>query len=403
MPCMVDMPGITHGSQTSLREANRARILDTVKRFGVITQVELADATGLSAGTVSIIVKELLEAGVVNTVPTSRNGRRAINVTLARRLGVVAGAHIGRRDLRVALANPAGEILVRQHLPLPRDHRADTVLDRISLFIADMLEHIGAGHDELLGVGIGIDAPLDRRTGMICSPGLLRGWDQTAIAETLQRRVGTPVILDNGANAGALAECRLGAGTGADPVVYLDISQGIGAGIMIGGQIFHGFSGTAGEIGHVSIDEHGPICYCGNRGCLEAIAGASAMLEALRLTHGNLSLSDLVEQAVAGDIACCRIIADAAQHIGLALAGLCNLIDPQRIVVGGELAEVGDIFLNPLRAATARFTLPGSTPTIEIVPGRLGGECGLVGAISLALDSIHLPGNLEGVVLHDAP
>jgi len=396
---MVDT--VAYGSQTSLREANRARILDTIKRFGVITQVELADATGLSAGTVSVIVKELHEAGVVSTTPTSRSGRRAINVTLARRLGLVAAVHIGRRDLTVALANPTGEIVSRQHLPLAKDHRADTVLDRISLLVADLLEHIGASHEEVLGVGVAVDAPIDRTTGAICSVGLMRGWDQVPIGATLERRLGCPVMVDNGTNVSALAECRLGAGLGADPAVYLAVSHGIGTGIVIDGRVFHGFSGTAGELGHVSIDELGPVCYCGNRGCLEAVAGAGAMLDALRPTLGNLSMADLVSQAAAGDLACRRVIGDAARHIGLALAGLCNLIDPQRIVVGGEIAAAGELFLDPLRTATARFTLPGAAPTIEIVPGTLGADCELIGATCLALDSVHLPGNLEGVVFHD--
>jgi len=402
MTSMVEVVGVAYGSQTSLREANRARILDVIKRFGVITQVELADATGLSAGTVSVIVRELHEAGIVTTTPTSRSGRRAINVTLARSLGLVAGVHIGRRDLRVALANPAGEILIRQHLPLAKDHRFDTGLDSICLLLSDMLEHIGATHEEILCTGVGVDAPIDHTTGMVCSPGLLRGWDQIPISTSLERRLGGPVIVDNSANMGALAECRMGAGLGADPVVYLAISHGIGAGIVIGGQIFSGFSGTAGELGHVSIDDQGPMCYCGNRGCLEAIAGTAAILESLRRTHGNLSLSDLTEHAIDGDVACRRVITDAARNIGGALAGLCNLLDPQRVVVGGPYARVGDLFLEPLRQATSRFTLPGSTPTIEIVAGEFGEECELIGAISSALNSVHLPGNLEGVVFHDA-
>ena len=398
---MTDLATLPSGSQSSLREANRARILDVVKRFGVITQVELADATGLSAGTISVIIKELLEAGVVNTAPTSRSGRRANNITLARRLGLVAGVHIGQRDLRVALSNPAGEVLVHRHLPLAAGHRADTTLDRICLFISEMLDLLGAEHGEILAMGVGIDAPIDCATGMVSSPGLMRGWDDIAIGESLTRRLDLPISVENAVSLRALAEYRVGAGVGADPFIYLAVSQGIGAGIIIDGQIFRGFSGTAGQIGHISIDEHGPICHCGNRGCLEAVAGTAALLESLRLTHGNLSLTDLVKQAGEGDVACTRIIEDAARHIGFVLAGLCNTIDPQRVVIGGEMVDVGELFLAPLRRATSRFTLPSSTPTIEVVPGVLGSESALLGAIALALDSVHLPGNLQGVILHD--
>jgi len=397
---MTDTVAPPSGSQSSLREANRARILDSVKRFGVITQVELADATGLSAGTVSVIIKELLAAGLVNTAPTSRSGRRANKITLARQLGLVGGVHIGQRDLRIALANPAGEVLVRRHLPLAAGHRADTTLDRICLFIADMLDQLGAEHQEILALGIGVDAPIDKTTGMVSSPGLMRGWDDIDIGESLQRRLYVPVLVDNAVNLRALAEYRIGAGMGANPLIYLAVTHGIGAGIIIDGQVFRGFSGTAGEIGHISVDEHGPICRCGNRGCLEAVAGTSALLESLHLTHGNLSLSDFVSRANSGDVACGRIIEDAARHIGFVLAALCNTIDPQRVIVGGELVGVGELFLAPLRRATSRFTLPSSTPTIEVVLGQLGNDCAMLGAISLALESVHLPGNLEGVILH---
>ncbi len=393
---------VPFGSQSSLREANRGRVLDTIRRFGSITQVELADATGLSTGTISVIVKELHETGVVTTTPTARNGRRAVLVALSRRLGLVAGVAIGRRDMRVALASAAGEILAEQHLPLGKEHRADTGLDRAAMLVSDMVERLGASREELLGVGLGISAPIDRTTGMICSPGLMRGWDDVPIAESMRARVGVPVVVDNAANLGCLAEGRMGAGAQASPLVYLEVSHGIGLGLSIDAQIYPGFSGTAGEIGHMCVDEHGPMCYCGNRGCLEAIAGPAAMLESLRLTHGNLSLADLIRRCQEGDISCRRVIEDAAHYIAIALGGVCNLLDPQRIVIGGELVKAGGAFMDPLKRFTSRFTLPGSRPTIEILPGVLGDRCVLTGAILIALDSIRLPGDLEGVVLHAA-
>ncbi len=397
---MTDLP-VSFGSQSSLREANRARVLSVIRRFTAITQIELADATGLSTGTISVIVKELHDAGVVTTKPTTRNGRRATLVALSRRLGLVAGVSIGRREMQVGLANPAGEILAEQRLPLGNHHRADTGLDRVALFISDMLDRIGADRSELLGVGCGIPAPVDRTTGVICSPGLMRGWDDVPIADGLEARVGVPVLVDNGANLGCLAECRLGAGVGADPVVFLSVTHGIGMGLGLDGQVFRGFSGTAGEFGHVCVDENGPMCYCGNRGCLEAIAGPGAMLESLRTTHGNMSLSDLIRRSGEGDVSCRRVIEDAAHYIAIGLGGVCNLLDPQRIVVGGALVQAGEVLLDPLKRFTERFTLPGTRPTIEIVPGALGERSELMGAITYALDTIRLPGDLRMFPLSD--
>lgn len=388
--------GTVFGSQSSLREANRSRVVETVKRFGAITQVELADATGLSPGTISTIVKELQEARIVDTSPTSRSGRRAVQVTLAHQLGIVAGAHFSRRMLRVALADLSGEVLSERQLPLAKDHRADTGLDRAAALIFDLLDHSKVSRHELLGIGVAIGAPIDRATGTISAPNLMRGWEGVPIAEAFEKRTKVPVAVDNDANLGALAEARFGAGQGFDPIMYITASYGIGAGLSIGGQPFGGYSGVAGELGHISVDENGPICHCGNRGCLERVAGVPAMLESLRLTHGNLTSRDLVSQALDGDVACRRVIADSAHYYGLALASVCNFIDPQRIIVGGDLADVGDIFLEPLRVVTSRFTLPGLSSTIEIVPAALTPRSELHGALFRALESVAVPGHVEG-------
>ncbi|MDR0960521.1 MAG: ROK family transcriptional regulator [Propionibacteriaceae bacterium] len=382
---------LVFGSQTSLREANRARIVETIKSFGGLTQVELADATGLSSATVSIIVKELVHAGIVATRSTSRNGRRAIHVTLARRLGLVAGIHFSRRYLRVALADLSGEIVAEHGLPLSSDHRADTGLDRAALLITDMMTSIEAEREELLQVCLGLSAPLSSATGAIYTPGILRGWDGLDIAAALEQRLHVPVLIDNDANLGALAECRAGAGRESRMVVYLNVNEGIGAGLYLNGDIVRGATGAAGEIGHMSSDENGPICYCGNRGCLEMVAGSRAMLESLRPTHGDLRLSDLVAKAHEGDPGCRRVIGDSARRIGIALAQVCNILDPERVVVGGAIAATGDLFLDPLRVVTARHTLPGEGPSIDIVAGCLGERAEVTGAIFAALGAVTVP------------
>jgi predicted NBD/HSP70 family sugar kinase len=382
--------GAVSGSQSALREANRALILETIKHFGGLTQVEMADATGLSQATVSIIVQELVQSGTVSTTATSRNGRRATFVTLSRELGLVAGAHVGRRELSVALSDLSGEIVAEHTLKLASEHRADTTLDQTGMLITEMLESIGADHGELRQIGLAVSAPIDQLTGKIASPGIMRGWDDVELADALYSRTLVPVAVDNASNLAAMAEYRLGAGAGADVLIYLDVGQGIGSGIVINGAVFHGHTGTAGEIGHMTVDENGPICYCGNRGCLEMIAGARAMTEPLRITHGNLSQRDLIALALDGDAGAARAVADAAGHIGLALAQMCTLFDPRKVVVGGPLSQTGEIFLSPLRLATARHTLPSTGPSIEILPTALGSRADVTGAVLLALDTVRL-------------
>ncbi|MBT0994433.1 ROK family protein [Cellulomonas sp. DKR-3] len=378
---------VTPGSQTSLREANRARIVNAVQQRGSLTQVELAGLTGLSPATVSNIVKELTTAGVLHTAPTSRSGRRAQQVTLARNLGLVAGLHFGTRSLRVALADVSHRIVAEQRLPLPPDHRADVGLDRAAQLLAEMVEQVDASMSEVLAVGVGVPAPVDVRTGQVSTRGLLRGWDGVAVPDLLGDRLGVPVEVDNDANLGALAEVRLGAARGHRHAVYLRASHGVGGGLVLDGRVFHGRMGSAGEIGHVTIDDHGPVCRCGNRGCLEMYTGARVLLDLLRPTHGSLTLADAVARALEGDPGCRRVFADAGRHLGVALASVCNLVDPEVVVVGGQLAEAGDVLLDPLRATLVERTLPSIGGPALVVPSALGATAEVRGALVVALES----------------
>ncbi len=380
----------TPGSQTSLREANRARIVDAIKKHGGLTQVELAGATGLSPATVSNIVKELSTSGVLHTAQSIRSGRRAQHVTLAHALGLVVGVHFSTRHLRVALADVANTVVAENHMPLAKDHRADNELDKVSLLLNDMLESVDASHDDLLAVGIALPAPIDRATGTIARSGIMRGWDGVVVAESLERRIKRPVFVDNAANLGALGESRLGAGRGKRNTITLDIGDGIGAGLLLNGQLFRGNHGVAGEFGHTTIRENGPLCRCGNRGCLEALAGGPAIMDELRDHLGSLKLGDVVLQAMAGDARCIRAIADAGRHIGVATANLCNLIDPERVIVGGELSRAGELLLGPMRHAVERSIIVNPDLMPDIVQGQLGVRAATLGAVAYAVDCVSL-------------
>ena len=374
------------GSQSSLREANRARLLEAITHHGALTQVELAAVTGLSAATISNLVKEQAATGVLHTTPTSRSGRRAVRVTLAREMGLVVGVHVANRQLRLALADAAHQVLAERMLPLARDHRADSELDRTILLIRDMVESVGAELTEILAVGVGLAAPVDPRTGIIATPGLLRGWDGAPVAAELESRLRRPVFVDNEANLGALGEYRMGAAMGVRQAAYLRVSHGVGAGLIVDGQVYRGGSGKAGEIGHITLDEQGLVCRCGNRGCLETLVSASALAAKFPGTHGDVKLRDIVLRAESGDARAVRVIMDAGRHLGIALAGLSNLVDPHRIVVGGDLAEAGELLLSPLRHALERSTLATGSGGPEVVQGALGAKAEVLGAVLFAID-----------------
>jgi predicted NBD/HSP70 family sugar kinase len=153
---------------------------------------------------------------------------------------------------------------------------------------------------------------------------------------------------------------------------------------VLGGSVFRGSAGTAGEIGHLTIDENGPICRCGNRGCLDTFVGSRALLSSLAASHGPLRLRDIITRALAGDLGCRRVIEDAGRRVGVAVAGLVNLFNPEVIVVGGKLAEAGDLIMVPLREALDRCAIPSAAATVELRPAELGDDADVLGAIELA-------------------
>jgi predicted NBD/HSP70 family sugar kinase len=214
---------------------------------------------------------------------------------------------------------------------------------------------------------------------------IMPGWVGVDAAAELEQRFGVPVYVDNDANLGALAEWVLGAGRGAEDLAYLMLSSGIGAGLILGGRLYRGANGTAGEIGHVLVDDQGPLCRCGNRGCLETYAGAHALIELLGRAHGALDVQAMVELASAGDPACQRVVADAGRTVGVAMAALCNQFNPERVVVGGELAGTGDLLLEPLRDAVRRYALPAAAEAVTIVAGELGDRAEMLGALVLVV------------------
>jgi predicted NBD/HSP70 family sugar kinase len=372
------------GSQASLREANRLRVLEALREQGAMTQIEIAGTTGLSPATVSNMVKELDAAGAVELSRSIRNGRRAVLVTLATGNTLLAGIAFGDRDVRVAIATGPRDIVARQRMPLPAYHNADEGMERAARLLHDLVEKTGKEMSDVKAVGVGIPAPVDSVSGQVGSESIMPGWRGVEVADEMETRVGAPVSVDNTANLGALGELRCGALQGVQHGAYIKLSYGVGAGLVLGGEVFRGSAGTAGEIGHLTIDEHGPICRCGNRGCLETFIGAHALTEALAGSHGRLTLRDIIAKAIEGDQGCRRVLEDAGRHLGVAVAGLVNLLNPEVIVIGGQLATVGEIITEPMRRALDRSAIPSAAASLVVRKSALDTDADVVGAIVAA-------------------
>ncbi|MFC1420841.1 ROK family transcriptional regulator [Streptacidiphilus cavernicola] len=393
----------TPGSQSSLHRANLERVLRAVRMAGSLTQAEIARTTGLSAATVSNIVRELKEVGTVVVTPTSSGGRRARSVSLSADAGIVVGVDFGHSHLRVAVGNLAHRVLAEESEPIDTDASADQGFGRAETLVARLLEQTGFRTDKVIGVGLGVPGPIDGETGALGSTAILPGWTGIAPGRELSSRLGMPVYVDNDANLGALGELVWGAGRGLSDLAYIKVASGVGAGLVISGQIYRGPGGTAGEIGHITLDESGPVCRCGNRGCLETFVGSRHVLNLLASSHGSdLTLSRVVQLAQRGDLGCRRVLADVGRQIGTGVANLCNLLNPRRVILGGDLAEAGDLVLDPIRESVARYAIPSAARQLSVVPGTLGGRAEVLGALALVMSEMGDSGALPATEGRDS-
>lgn len=373
------------GSPSGLRAANERRVLSQLRVGGPLAQAHIARRTGLSPAAVSNIVHALRRRGLV-ALEADGSGRRQTRVTLTQRTGLALGLDFGHRHLRVAIASFGREVLAEAGEPLDVDQSATQAIALAGRLVDRVLGAAGATRGDVRLVGMGLPGPVEARTGVVGSVAILPGWTGIAAGEAMSAALGMPVRVDNDANLGALAECTWGAGVGAADVIYLKVASGIGAGLVVDHRLYRGTTGTAGEVGHVTVQPGGQLCRCGNRGCLETLASGPVLLELLRRTHpGPLTVPAVLELARDGDTACRRVIADAGRALGVVVAMLVNTLNPQRVIIGGDLAVAGDLLLDPIRDTVARDAVPAAASVCQVLVGTLGDRAEVLGALALVL------------------
>jgi predicted NBD/HSP70 family sugar kinase len=384
------------GSLESLRSRNRLRVLETVQQRGAISRADIARATGLSRTTVSSLTADLLSGAVlieltdrvVPPVASPGGGRPATQLTLNPDGGSVLGVHLGHDNVRVVYANLSGGVLGERHRDLDVDHRpADTLA-----YAGDAARELvaTAGHDigRVIGVGVAVSAPVQLASHTLRSPSMLPDWNDVDIAARLRDDVGLPVYVGNDANLGAMAEWTFGVGRGADDLIYVMLSDGVGAGLILNGRPYEGATGTAGELGHVAVVDGGYVCRCGNRGCLETVVGTHALVGAFSQSRGpDTTLADVVALSVAGDPGSRRVIVDAGRTVGRALSGICAMLDPKLVIVGGKVATAGPPLLDGVREILVRRLPPAISQGVVVTAGLLGDRAEVLGAIALATRS----------------
>lgn len=373
------------GSTASLRSANQQRVVDVLRSGEQVTQADLARQTGLAPATVSSIVRDLASAGLVTTEPGS--GRRGTTVSLAPSAGVVAGVDFGHSHVAVALGDLTGTLLAERRAPLDAGHPSSAGLDAAAALLEEVLADAGVELSSLRSVGMGLPAPMTG--GVVRSSAIMPGWVGVNAHDAARARFGLEVHAENDANLGALAEHRQGVARGHANSVFVKVSSGVGAGIVLEDRLFHGSGGTAGEIGHLTLDESGPVCRCGSRGCLEAYTSTGALQAMMHTQLPGAGVDEIVAAAREGNVSAVRALEDAGLHLGWALASVVNLLNPGLVVVGGDMARAGELLLESARIGLRRHALDAVAAT-PVVASELGERASLVGAVLLAAERTEL-------------
>ena len=326
----------------------------------------------------------------------------------------VIGVDMGGTKILSAVIDAEGNILGTAKVPTKADAGTSAVIDRIADSIQKAVDKSGVDNTSIQAVGIGAPGPLDPETGIVIfAPNL--GWRDVPLKTELEARVGIPTFVDNDVNIGTLGEHVFGAGKGVQNVVGIFVGTGIGGGIILQGELFHGASKTAGEIGHIIVKAGGPKCGCGTRGCLEAVASRTAMAKQFqkailkrgkksviaKLTDGDLSTirSGVLAKAIRSkDKLTLKIIKKATKYLGIGIGSIVNFLNPEMIVLGGGVVEaLDDTFLDNIRAAAEKYALPNTLDGVQIVPAKLGDNSGILGAAALARQRYSAPANeMEG-------
>src|SRR5256885_1962639 len=328
------------GSLSWLRDRNRRRVLDVLRISGRTSQADIARATGLSRTTIHTLIGELKEEGMVLEVDGrpagAGSGRPAAQLVLHTTSRAGPGIDFGHSHVQGAVADLAPNVLAERHPGPDVNPRANEALDFSAEMAAEVLDEAGIDRSRVIGAGIGIPGPVDRERGTAGSATILPGWVGLRIADAMQKRLGLPVDIENDANLGALAELTWGAGRDCTNFAYIKAATGIGAGLVIDGALLRGATGTAGEIGHTTLDERGALCYCGNRGCLETVASGPAITRLVAEGNGEApSLAEVIERASAGDLRGRRAASDAGRENRGAGPGPRHPIHPPRRVIRG--------------------------------------------------------------------
>ena len=386
----------------NVRNFNKHAAVDLIRFTGRgLSRTDLAEEMGLTRAAVTIIINDLIGYGIIVETESrsTTSGRPPVVLEINPAHGLVAAIDMGAMHLSAALGDFSARILEEIEIPFRIADGPDKCLYEADRVLRELLERRGLSPANLSGIGVGVPGPVITDQGTVMAPPIMPGWDRFPIRATLEECWKTSITLNNDAELGALGEWAYGAGRGERNLAFIKVGSGIGAGLMINRQIYGGTTGSAGEIGHLTVDENGPLCDCGNHGCLEAFAGGHAIAsQAGKLVASgkrtllsekdinSLTAQDVAEAARRGDLPAQEILKRSGTYIGIAIAGLINLINPSTVIIGGGVAQVGDLLTASIRQAVRERSLRASEHGVKITTAMLGRRSSLIGALVQAIN-----------------
>lgn len=355
------------GNRNLIRAINRSTVLNTIKTWGPLSRTEIAKRTGLSAATITTIAAELLESNLVfeKEAGDSSGGRKPILLALNPRGGYVIGAKLTEDHISAALTDLEATVLDKRTIPLAEVSQA-AVLESFCQVINHMLEMNAIDRRRFYGIGVGLAGIVDPARGLLRQSPIF-GWDKVLLANLLYNSVEAPVYIDNDVNTLTLTELWFGRGQGIDNFLTVTIGRGVGLGIVLGGKLYSGARGGAGEFGHTVVDPGGPLCACKKRGCLETYVSDPALVrQAQEAGLPVVSAEGLVHLAEAGDEIARVVLVHAGEILGRAIANLVNVLVPQLIILSGEGVRAGEWLFAPMRRSLQEFVLPALRSDVDL-------------------------------------
>ena len=314
-------------------------------------------------------------------------------------MALFIGLDLGGTNLKYALGSENGDILIKRSRPSNADQSQEAIFETMFASIEELLSEANDQNEKVMAIGVGSPGSIDIHEGkLLGSTPNIQAWTNAPIKKKLEERFSIPVWADNDANIMALAEARKGAGRGFNNILCLTLGTGIGGGIVINGEVLRGSHFSAAEVGHVIIDYKGKLCKCGNRGCFEVYASATAMVEryqqklkaaGISFNPGEIDAKLIFERAAKKEIQAIETINETCQFLSIGIVSIANIIDPEVVVIGGGISEAGDDFIRQTEKMVKNFGIKSITQSIKLVRAQMGNDAGIIGAILLAAENFN--------------